>query len=99
VLTTYLSAITDPVTYKLPAIAAVPARAKVVPSKVKLDSTVASSASLYVRTPLAVLPSNDIASPVSIPDKLEPSPKKDEADIVDEADTLVGVSAPRVIVT
>jgi len=30
------------------------------PSKVKLGSTVASSASLYVKTPLAALPSKDI---------------------------------------
>ena len=43
---------------------------------------------LLVRFPLA-----------EIPDKLEPSPKKDEADIFAEADTLVGVSAPRVTVT
>ena len=36
---------------------------KSVPSKVRLDSTVASSESLKVRTPLAVDPSKDIPPP------------------------------------
>ena len=40
-----------------------PSTVKVAPSKVKLDSTVASSESLKVRTPFAVEPSNDIPPP------------------------------------
>jgi hypothetical protein len=43
-----------------------PATVKREPSKVKLDSTVASSLSLYVATPLAVEPSQEIPPPPEV---------------------------------